>query len=206
MIRDTMLMAFLFGLVALLAWLYATGGKRWSLRLMWIGLLYGLFASLLNALAELASVLVSGGLNDWWFGIEAILLGPIIEELVKSHAARSQKIAVHSFALVCLFGIYELMLSKPVTMSEPFGWTAFVEALDTVPALTMHILTGAIYSFAFTNKRVKKIAICTLIHAGFNGLWVAELYDLLPVVSAAAILTAIWLFPWNDRRMSRQSA
>lgn len=199
-----MLIAFLFGLVALLAWLYATGAERWALRLLWIGLLYGLFASLLNAAAGIARVLVVGEVNDWWFGVEAILIVPIIEELVKSHAARSQSIAVHSFALVCLFGIFELMISKPVTVSAPLGWPAFIEALDTLPALTMHILTAAIYSFFLTANRVSQIAICAIIHAAFNGLWIAEFFHLLPIASVVAILMAAWLFNSKDKRSSGQ--
>lgn len=192
------MITFLLGGFALLIWLYATSGDRLALRLLWIGLVYLLVASLLNALLWLVGTTPPLSSLQWWFGLELVLFSPLIEEILKSRAARSQGVPIHSFALVCLFGILELMLSKPLIMPETSDWTALTEALDTIPALAMHTLTAAIYSFAFTGYRKVQFAICVSIHGALNGLWFIELYDLLPIVGAMTILATAWLYPWND--------
>lgn len=193
-----MLFAFFMGLLALMVWLYATGADSLAMHFMWVGFLYILGVSILNAFLFLVLGHWGSGDGSWSTILGGVIFIPLIEELFKSRAARSRPIPIHSFALVCLFGIYELMLSKPFSMYEMVGPVAFSESLDSLPALAIHTLTAVLYSFYFLDRRRFQFATCLAIHASFNGFVQFGDFSLLPIAGLALLLSAILLFPWRN--------
>ena len=139
-------------------------------------------------------------LSEWtMLGINLVLLAPLFEELAKALACHSLRQPVHRFALVCLFGIYELMLSKPFAMEQPFGIHGFFEALEAVPALLVHGLTAVIYAFYFPGERWRQLAICVFVHATNNALVFFVGPEAAQIYATACIVAFVAMFPWTDK-------
>lgn len=136
--------------------------------------------------------------------LTAYLLGlvgiVIFEEAIKLRAAHLQACGIHTFALVSLYGIFDLALIKPVFMwgVSAKGAEIFWLQASLLPALAMHVLTAAIYAFHFRQKPMVQFAICAVIHLLFkiagdqigvvsDTVWLASLVPLVAVT--------LWLVP-----------
>lgn len=158
------LLTFTFALIALLCWIFAMWGDSAARKIFVFGLVAVIIADLLGSLVGLLSPALSIG-SGWWTIIKLVLLAPIIEEGVKAGAARSRAKPREIFALVSLFGIFELMLSKPLAMIGAQLWS---DAFIALPALAMHLLTAAIYAYRFKGHIFVQLLVCVIIHAAFN--------------------------------------
>lgn len=193
-----MIITFLIGTMCLAIWLYFTDADATAIRILWTCLLCMLLAEVGAAIFSFTTTLVFD-LSEWaLLGINLVLVAPIFEELAKFLACRPLREPLHRFALVCLFGIYELMLSKPFTMEQPFSMHGFFESLEAVPSLFVHGLTAMIYAFYFTGARWQQLMIGIAVHAANNalvffvGVLAAQIY------AAACIIAVVALFPWTD--------
>jgi hypothetical protein len=129
-----------------------------------------------------------------------LMASALFEEAIKLRAAKLETSGIRAFALVSLFGIFELAFFKPLVIwdikasGEEIFW---LQAL-LLPALAMHVLTAAIYAFHFRNRPVVQFAICVTIHFSFN-----LIADYSSIVSPLAWLMSIfplaglawWLVP-----------
>ena len=186
------------GLLALSTWIYLRGFDRAARSILIIGLLYLLLADLLGATLSLIGSLGLSAENEWSV-LTLVLLIPLVEEGVKVRAAKSRTFPSETFALVSLFGIYELMLGKPFSMIGAQEWYEFLTA---IPAFAMHLVTASIYAYHFKGNHRLKFATCFVVHAGFNAL-VFELssastsayYATLFLIFVALTVAVIWLLP-----------
>lgn len=194
-----MIITFLMGALCLVVWLYLTDADATAIRILWTCLLYLLATELVEAILSFTADFTFD-LNEWTLlGINIVLLAPVFEELAKVLACRPLREPLHRFALVCLFGIYELMLSKPFTMEQPFSMNGFFESLEAVPALFVHGLTAVIYAFYFTGARWRQWMICIVVHATNNALVFFVGPQAAQIYAAACIVAVIALFPWADK-------
>lgn len=195
-----MIITFLIGTLCLAVWLYLTDVDATAVRILWTCLLYMLAAEFIAAILSFTTTMVFEFTEWTLLGINLVLLAPIFEELAKVLACRPLREPLHRFALVCLFGIYELMLSKPFTMEQPFSMHGFFESLEAVPSLFVHGLTALIYAFYFTGARWQQLTIGIAVHAASNalvffvGVLAAQIY------AAACIVAIAAFFPWTDER------
>ena len=163
-----MLITFLLGVVLLLIWLWPTGADATAISLIGKSIPY--FVLLPFALSFLLGIV--GGVLDipersFWL----LVVAPIaLEEPIKFWAARSQPTGIRTFAFVALFGIWELMLFKPVHFSSVHAlpWTAAIIHSLALPAAAMHLFTAAIYAFHFRGRAWLQLLVCMTAHAAFN--------------------------------------
>jgi len=195
-------LTFLLGLLAFLIWIGWRGIARPARAMMVTGLLYLLVANLVQNVLDFIGSLVFGFEEIHQILVEFLLLIPIVEETVKIHAAKSQVLAAGKFAMISLFGIYELMLLKPLSMINAEHWN---EALIAVPALAMHLLTATIYAYRFGGNQKKQFTICLLVHTAFNGLviwstFISFLGLFLIVATVVLTVSIIILSPSSGKR------
>lgn len=186
------------GLLALSTWIYLRGFDRAARSILIIGLLYLLLADLIGATLSLIGPLALDGENEWSV-LMLVLLVPLVEEGVKVRAAKSRTVPSETFALVSLFGIYELMLGKPFSMIGAQEWYEFLTA---VPALVMHLVTASIYAFHFKGNHLLQFMTCFVVHAGFNALVfeissasASSYYAIFFLIFMALAAAVIWLLP-----------
>ena len=123
-----------------------------------------------------------------------------VEEAIKFRAARLRKSGIQAFALVSLFGIYELALIKPVLMRGMNGSANEMFWLQSslLPALSLHVLTAAIYAFHFRQRPATQFAICAGLHSLFN-LAADQSHIVGPAIWLATIIPLAvvtwWLVP-----------
>lgn len=193
-----MIITVLIGILCLVIWLYFTDADATAIRLLWTCLLYMLAAEMVAAILSI-TVDLAFPLNEWTLlGIDIVLLAPVFEELAKVLACRSLRAPLHRFALVCLFGIYELMLSKPFTMEQPFSMHGFFESLGAVPALGVHGLTAVIYAFYFTGAHWRQWTIGVAVHVANNALVFFAGEQAAQIYAALCAVAILALFPWTD--------
>jgi hypothetical protein len=168
------------GVILLLGWLYLTTDNARSFRLLLKSIL--LFVLPGAALAALPPKLFQFPLGMW--------LAVLIEECMKAIAARTEKKHSDRFFLIALFGIWELMLVKPlVSFFEPWvvnGLSNFqIVGLMAggLLAVLMHVVTAEIYAFRLPNRLVIAIALSWLLHTVFD-----ESVDLLGVSMISFVL------------------
>jgi hypothetical protein len=194
------LYAFILGVAALLVWLYVLRLNPSARKIMLSGLWYAFLASVIGALAVFFTALVVRNSDATAF-VSIIILAPLIEESIKVRAANSLSKSTQIFALISLLGIYELMLSKPLSMLDATHWS---EALIGIPAVMMHMLTAAIYAFHFEGNRKEQFIIAAAIHVVFNAIvFIAAGFSaflLILVVVLIALVVAIYRLTPNAVR------
>jgi hypothetical protein len=188
-------LAFAAGLMLLLLWAYlTTDNPRTNPILRKSTWLFVLPAAAIWALPNSISQFP---LSMW--------VGVLLEECLKVYAARTEPHPRDRFALIALFGIWELMLAKSVNLVTgdrfPSEWgraeviTLLIAAM--VPVL-MHVVTAAIYAFRFRGRLWAALVASWAVHTAFNEA--ADLLGISPLASAAkAIVLAIMLaaiWPW----------
>lgn len=163
-----MLITFLLGVVLLLFWLWPTGADSTAIALIGKSIPY--FVLLPFALSFPVGIVIGAfdipTRSVWLIVVVAVAM----EEPIKFWAARSQPSGIRSFALVALFGIWELMLFKPFQFSsiDALPWmTAIIHSL-ALPAVAMHLFTAAIYAFHFRGRAWLQLTVCMAVHGTFN--------------------------------------
>ena len=191
------------GALLLLGWAYLTTDNPRSNRLLgkslWLFVLPGV------AIWALPDWIVMFPLSMW------VLV--LVEECLKAFGARTERSSLDKFSLVALFGIWELMIAKPVwalTGGEiPPEWgraevTAVVLAA-TAPFL-MHLVTAAIYGFHFKDRWWAALLASWLLHTVFNES--ADLMGVSPLATGAKLflLTILLIALWPEATPSETTA
>jgi hypothetical protein len=160
-----MLITFGTGILLLLGWLYFTAEKPRSTRILLKSV--GLFV-----LPGIALALVPPRLIAFPF---AAFVGTFVEECLKATAAAAERNEADRFWLVALFGIWELMLVKPLWGFGHAGliqdWTQLeLAGLTTAGLITvlMHSITAEIYAFRFGGSIPAAFLASWALHCGFN--------------------------------------
>jgi hypothetical protein len=194
----TAISCFGLGVLLLLGWTYFTTENPRSnallLKSLWLLVLPA------AALIALPDRIFAWALGMWF----AILL----EECLKAYAARSEQQSSDRFALVALFGIWELMLAKPLwaltggQVPEGWGrWEVFGLVLAAVVPVLMHVVTATIYAFHFRGRLWAALLSSWVVHITYNEA--TDLFGIAPLASVgklivlATILLIIW--PNADR-------
>lgn len=133
-----------------------------------------------------------------WTVLGILLLFVLIEEFLKSSAARSESRPYDKFAFAMLFGIFELALAKPLLplvagdlMGEWSRWGLAGLAIGAMLAMMMHTVTAALYAFKFPDRPWLGLLTCFAIHAFYN--FVVTVFLSVALVVIAAIIFAIFL-------------
>lgn len=200
------LITFSFGVLALLAWLYATRRSRKRIRFLTTAALYFVGGGLLVAIPQIALEIatVEAGNSITRAGV-LLTSAAFFEELLKIMAARTQKTSQNVLAVVGLFGIYELVASKPLMMlwENDVGITSLSDALLPIPALFFHILTAAIYAFVRPHQPLLQFILCFGLHIIMNLIvfwWMAQVSNYWSFVLLVAPLGGITLAIWRSER------
>lgn len=197
-----MLMTLLLGILAFVAWACAMGVQARSIDLLRISSLYFGFGSLLLAfpIVVMDVAITDSGypvLNSWVM----LLVFVFSEEILKILASRSQTNPTDSFAIVTLFGIYELLISKPFVMTFNGDWSIGLNtgALLALPSLAFHSLTAAIYAFVGRDKPVSQLATCIGLHTALNAFASGLIFPTVPLwwfvllfIPLAVITVLLW--------------
>lgn len=101
----------------------------------------------------------------------------IFEELLKLAATFRERNERNIFYTISLFGIWELILTKPivalvVVKSTPH-WSmahSIFFIMSTLSAVGMHVLTAIIYGFLLRKSAFTAFLICCTIHYLYNSL------------------------------------
>lgn len=196
------LITFSFGVLAFLAWLYASRRSRKRICFLKTAVLYFVGGGFLVAIPQIALEIATVEAGDAIIRTGALLISAaFFEELLKIMAARTQRLPQNIFAIVALFGIYELVASKPLMMilENDVGITSLSDALLPIPALFFHTFTAAIYAFVRPHQPLLQFILCFGLHIVMNLIvfwWVAQLSSywlfVLLVVPLGGITLAIW--------------
>jgi hypothetical protein len=137
-----------------------------------------------------------------FFGILAAAV--LIEEFLKVSAARSEARPADKFALICLFGIFELMLAKPLGPLIAGGLFGEWSRLGIVGfaaggllAMLMHTTTAALYAFRFTARPWLGLLSCFALHLIYN-LLILFFLSVTVAVVLAVVLAIILLLACPD--------
>lgn len=153
---------FLSGFMALLGWLYLTTDNPRCGKMI--------KNSLLLFVVPLIFVPMS------WFQFPLSMWAwTACEEGLKVLAAKSERNRFNRFWIVSLFGVWELMLSKPiwglVIAASNESWDRLHLAgliYATALPVLMHTVTAAIYAFRFEGRLWAAFMVCWIIHTAFN--------------------------------------
>jgi hypothetical protein len=156
------LVAFLVGIFLLLGWLYVMVGNQRSSRIFKKSLLFFVVPMLLfppNLLGYPLSM---------FFLVTC-------EEALKALAARGERGRMNRFWLVSLFGIWELVLTKPLwgaaAAQSNVNFDGFQLAgllYAAILPVFMHAVTAAIYAFRFRGHLWAALAAAWMVHIAFN--------------------------------------
>lgn len=187
------LVTFASGVILLLAWLYVTIDNPRSARLLLKSL--GLFVLPGVVIVALPDRLFQFPLSMW------VLV--LIEESLKAAAASTEQKPMDRFWLIALFGIWELMLAKPMWGIEQMdvleGWTRLqltgLTAAGMVTVL-MHSVTAEIYAFRLGGRIAAALAVSWILHIAFNEsidlMGVSLLTSLLQLLPLLLLFVALW--------------
>ena len=195
------LILFISGLVSLLLWLaLMLGNPRLGQILrksVVIFLLPGALMIVIPIIAPAQLILPFLMLGPWTL-VALVLLFVLIEEVLKSSAARSESRPYDKFAFAMLFGIFELALAKPLgpliagdLMGDWSRWGLVGLAVGAMLAMMMHSVTAALYAFKFPDKPWLGLLTCFAIHAFYN--FVVVVFLSVALIAIAAIIFAIFL-------------
>ncbi|HEX8365363.1 MAG TPA: hypothetical protein VF603_08780 [Allosphingosinicella sp.] len=174
---------FSVGALLLLGWLYATAGNARSIPMLGTSILFFVMPIMFAPV----------GLLSFALGMWALVA---FEEGLKALASQREQARINRFWLVALFGIWELTVDKPfwgfavAQSGESWDRLALVGWVyaTSLPVL-MHIVTAAIYAFAFREKRLWAAFLASwLLHMTFN-----EAVGHFGVSPAAALIETVVL-------------
>lgn len=208
---------FASGLVSLLIWFALMLGNPRLLPILRKAVVFFLLPGALMIVIPIVApgllirpIILLGG----WVIVAFFLLLILLEEFLKSSASRSEPQPYDKFAFAMLFGIGELMLSKPLTpliagsmMGEWSRWGLAGYVAGAMLAMLMHSVTAALYAFRFANSPWLGLFTCFAIHAVYNFLVIAFLNVGVAIVIAlvcAALLIA--LVPDRDHAETAEAA
>jgi hypothetical protein len=101
---------------------------------------------------------------------KTVALYPIFEEVFKYLVAK--KFPNHAFVVICLFGIWEIVLLKlGIILTGEATAEVTLLILYSFIALNFHVSTA--FAYAYSNKNNKLIlcvAVCLLLHILFNSI------------------------------------
>lgn len=186
-------MIFGAGFFVLLAWLYVTADNPRSNTLVLKSI--GLFV-----LPGIPLALIP---PRWLAFPFAALVATFIEECLKAIAAATEENRTDRFWLISLFGIWELMLAKPLWGIGHAGllqdWTLLELvglAAGAVITILMHAITAKLYAFRLAGNIALALFVSWVVHSTFNLSvdWlgvslVACMVQLMPLV---LIFLALW--------------
>ena len=191
----TAVLAFGVGVILLLVWAYLTTDNPRSNRLLlkscWLFVLPG------AAIWALPDGIYRFPLSMW--------VAVLIEECLKVFAAKTEPDPRNRFALIVLFGIWELMLAKSMGVVAgdrlPAEWgrpEAIALVLAAVVPVLMHMVTAAIYAFRFGRRLWAAFVASWAVHTAFNEgvhlFGISPLASLTKLAVLAILFAAIW--PW----------
>lgn len=166
---------FLLGCIVFFGWLLFTKADETGISILRQSLLWFLLLPILLLIPlAIAASIVDLALADILppaLRYVATIFGMVLfEEAIKLSAARDRRSGIQAFALVSLYGIYELALIRPfmvwgVSASEN---EIFWFQISVLPAMALHVLTAAIYAFHFRQSPAIQLSICSGIHFLFN--------------------------------------
>jgi hypothetical protein len=180
------LVTFGAGLLLLLAWLYLTADNLRSNRLLLKSIVFFVLPGIPLALLPPRALAFPF----------AAFVGTLVEECLKATAAATEKNRTDRFWLVAMFGVWELLLAKPLWgiahASVIQDWTqlqlAGLTAAGVITVL-MHSVTAEIYAFRFGGRIAAALIMSWALHSAFNQSvdWmgvslVASLVQLLPLL------------------------
>lgn len=200
------LITFSFGVLAFLAWLHATRRSTERICFLKTAVLYFVGGGFLVAIPQITLELSTVEAGDAIVRTGALLMSAVFfEEFLKIMAARTQRLPQNAFAVVALFGIYELAASKPLMMlwRNDVAITSLSEALMPIPALFFHTLTAAIYAFARPHQPLLQFTLCFGLHTAMNLvllLWIGQVSSDWLFVLLAVPLGGITLAIWRSER------
>jgi len=202
------LITFSFGMLAFLAWLYATRRSNNRICFLKTATVYFIGGGLVVAIPQIAleiAMIDAGGTTIRTAAL--VMSAALFEELLKIMAGKTYKIPQNTFAVVALFGIYEIAVSKPLMMlwENDVGINSVSEALLPIPALFFHTLTAAIYAFPRPPQPLLKFTLCFGLHTFMNMLVFWEVRDWLLVLLAVPLggmTLAIWRCGWSKAESS----
>jgi hypothetical protein len=184
---------FIAGVILLLGWLYVTTDNDRSSEIL-------LKSVFLFVLPEAVIIALPNDLFRFPMSMWVVVL---IEEALKATAAATERHRIDRFLLVALFGIWELMLAKPLWGVNHSAiledWTnlqlAGLTAAGIVTVL-MHSVTAEIYAFRFARRLPVALFICWIFHTAFNEsvefFGVSLIAALLRLVSLTIVFAALW--------------
>jgi hypothetical protein len=126
-----------------------------------------------------------------------------LEEALKATAAKTERGSHNRFWLISLFGIWELMLAKPLW---GFRHAAVLDTFSAVGlagltaagvlAVLMHCVTAEIYAFRFKQRIPVALGVCWLFHTAYDEavglLGVSLVSGLVLLLPLALIFVALW--------------
>ena len=194
---------FTLGGVSLLGWLYMTmnlpGATKLLLRSLWLIVVPMLAFQLIPDRVGTILFLTSGAM--------------LLEELVKLNAARREQRALMRFWLVTLFGIWELILSKPIMSLGDRHSMASLERADllliasvSLTPVIMHATTAAVYAFRQTNRPWLQLIVCWGIHTAYNFVAILLPYHAWAYAILAAIMALLLFLMWKDQSEERANS
>jgi hypothetical protein len=163
------IITFATGTLFLLVWLYTTAGNPRSLALLGTSFFIFVVALILSSvlLIPIAIFLLPA--------VPLMMFTAVLEEAWKVFAATSERNRPDRFLLICLFGIWELMIFKP------FGGIGFLDSSiapdrleilmivsSAVPPVLMHAVTAAIYAFMFNGRLWIAFVASCCVHLSYN--------------------------------------
>jgi hypothetical protein len=200
---------FASGLVSLLLWLAVMLGNPRLAPILRKAVVFFLLPGALMVVIPiiaptlLLGVVLSGGL---WALLGLLLLLVLFEEFLKLAASRSEARPDDKFAFAMLFGIGELMLSKPLgplLAGEFFGgwsgWGLVGLIFGGMLAMMMHSVTAALYAYKFADRPWLGLLACFALHASYNFL-VILFFGVVGGVVAAVIFAMFLIVLFGDRQ------
>lgn len=181
------------GLILLIGWLCLTFQNHRATILLVKSL--AVFALPMIAFAFLPPRALSFPFGRW--------LWILVEELLKAAAALTEERPTDRFFIVSLFGIWELMLSKPLwglthagILSDWHGYELAGLTLAATVTVLMHCVTAEIYASPLGRRMPLAIAAGWVVHSLFNGsvevLGVSLLASLLQFAALFLVFVAVW--------------
>lgn len=202
---------FLAGAVTLLGWLYFTTGNPDSTRLLKKSAL--LFAVPVVLIATISLGLWDAFPGTWLFVLLGFWTTALLQECLKAWASRTESDPINRFWLVASFGVWQLMLAKPLfglrDGAELHGHDRLgiltVVVLLAAPVL-MHVVTAAIYAFSRASRPTQLLLAWSLHVAYQASVGTSFAIALTWCVGLLIALAAIWSEATSPRRTQDRTA
>ncbi|WP_156029664.1 hypothetical protein [Sphingomonas sp. URHD0057] len=179
------LMTFCAGLIVLLGWFYAMVDNPRA----------GAMIKTSFLLFALPILFVPGDTIISKLGMLALVAW---EEILKAFASTREKEPLDRFRLVSLFGVWELVLDKPIwallNSQSITGWSTpgiLVLVYATALPVLMHTVTAAAYAFRFDRHLWAAFLFSFAVHSVFNATVDYFGVSLIAVAAETLILLAV---------------